>query len=200
MTTETATVPTTVKFRETAVTAVVRDALGLTIWLRDVRKNAAGAFETVRVLAPVTLKFADCSEAVRAEAMGYGFEVALTRMAAIGKDTKTGKSATAEEKRDAIAGRADHFATGTESWTMASVGGGGLSADTRALIEALVAAFSLDPDVAETQVKEMGSAARDALRVDLEVKPYLDAVYAARAAKAGTDSAGLIERLKKLRA
>jgi hypothetical protein len=176
-----------IKFRENAVTAVSRDATGITVAVRGID-------------APIVLRYAQLSDVVKTEAMGYGMEVRLTRAAAIERDTKSGKPATAAEKHAAIKRLADHYASGTEAWAMVSMGGGGLSADTRALIEALVIAFGLAPDAAEEAVREYTTAERDALRVDPEVKPHLDAVYAERARSAGV--AGMITKnlIEKLRA
>lgn len=170
---------TTVKFRENATTSVQRNAERIEIHVRGIP-------------APIVLKFGQLSESVRSEAMGYGMEVRLTRAAAIERDTKSGKPATAQEKYDAIARLAAHYATGTDAWAMASGGGGGLSADTKALIEALVRALGMTQDGAEEAVREMTTAERDALRVDDEIKPHLDAIYAERARAGGT--AGMITK------
>lgn len=166
------------------VVAVKRDAEQITINLHGSTK------------APIVVRFAQLSDAVRAAAFGYGMEVRLTRAAALTRDTKSGKSATPDEKHEAIRKLAEHYASGAESWAMAREGGGGLSADTRALIDALVAALGLDPDVAEEQVRAMTSAERDALRVDAEIKPHLDAIYAERGKAAG-DAKALLEKLRK---
>lgn len=176
-----------VKFRENATTAVQRNAEAITIHVRGIP-------------APIVLKFGQLSDSVKNEAMGYGMEVRLTRAAAMERDTKTGKPASAQDKYDAIKRLADHYATGTDAWAMASGGGGGLSADTKALIEALVRALGMHSDAAEEAVREMTSAERDALRIDDEIKPHLDAIYAERAKAGGT--AGMITKnlLEKLRA
>lgn len=144
----------------------------------------------------IQLAFANCSDAVKREAMGYGLEVRLTRRAALDANQKTGKSATPAQKYDAIKLLADHYAAGGD-WRMAAAGGGGgLSADTRALIEALVRALGLSEDVAEEQVREMTTSERDALRGDEEIKPVLDAIYAERAKAAGADAKGLLAKLR----
>jgi hypothetical protein len=181
------TTTSTPTFRERAVTSVQRNAEAITIHVRG-------------IVAPLVLKFGQLSDTVKAEAMGYGMEVRLTRAAAIEKDAKTGRSATAQDKYDAIKRLVDHYATGTEAWAMAGGGGGGLSADTKALIEALCRALGMHQDAAEEAVREMTTAERDALRVDDEIKPHLDAIYAERAKAGGT--AGMITKnlLGKLRA
>lgn len=174
------------KFRENAVTAVTRDAQQITVHVRG--KDGV-------TLQPIVLRFADCSEQVRAEAMGYGLEVRLTRAAAI-EHAKAGRPATAEEKHERIRALAEHYASGTDSWTMAGGGGGGLNADTTALIEALSLALECDRDLAEAQVREMTSAQRAALRLDEEIKPWLDQIYADRAKVSGVDTKGLLAKLK----
>ena len=179
----------TPKFRESAVTAVERNEHGITVYLRETREkialNGERVTETVRVLDPITLQWAQCSDAVRAEALGYGMEVRLTRQAANRKDTKTGKPVSVDVKWADIKELADHYASGTESWTMAAGGGGGLSADTRALILAVQRAYGIEADAAEEAVREMSSGQRDALRVDAEIKPILDTIYEERAKAAG---------------
>lgn len=168
-----------------AVVAVKRDADGVAITVNGTSK------------APIVLRFAQCSDAVRAEAMGYGMEVRLTRRAALDRNEKTGLAASPLDKYEAIRALAEHYATGTDAWAMAGGGGGGgLSADTRALIDALVRALGLTPDVAEEQVRGMTTAERDALRVDAEIKPHLDAVYAERAKAAGGTAKALLDKLR----
>src|SRR5580765_3453852 len=178
---------TTPKFRESSVTAVTRDAAGITVWFREVRKRADGeGVETVRVLDPITLAYSDCSEAVRAEALGYGFEVRLTRQAAMERDPRTHKPVSVEVKAAAVRELRDHYASGTDSWTLAAGGGGGggLSAETKALIQAVQRVYGLEADVAEEAVRAMSGPERDALRVDAEIKAVLDTIYAQRAGAA----------------
>lgn len=127
-------------------------------------------------------------------------EVRLTRRAALDANAKTGKSASPAQKYDAIKLLADHYAAGGD-WRMASSGGGGgLSADTRVLIEALCRALGLAEDVAEEQVRDMTADERNALRADAEIKPHLDAIYAERAKAAGADAKGLLAKLRATKA
>lgn len=168
---------------ERQVTAVQRDEHGLTIHFRG--------------MEPLTLKFSALSAAVKAEAMGYGMEVRLTRATALEASEKTGKPATVKEKRDAVKRLVDHYASGTESWTMAAgVREGWMNSDNLALAEALVLGFDLDLDTAKEKVKEMSPSQREALRVDEEVKPWLDEVYAKRVSEAKVDTKALLGSLK----
>lgn len=182
------------QFRENAVTAVQRTAERIIIWVRDTERKD-GETVTTKVFEPIELPFNTCSEAVKNEAMGYGLEVRLTRAAALSKDTKSGKSATGLEKYEAIKKLADHYASGTDAWAMSGAGGG-LSSETRVLIEALSRALDCDLDAAEAHVREMSSAERDALRIDAEIKPHIDAIYAERAKSQGTDTKGLLAKLR----
>ena len=172
---------TPIKFRENAQTAVVRDAHGIQIWVRGIDKPA------------VNLKWSQLSQAVREEGMGYGMEVRLTRATAI-EHSKSGRPATAQERFDALKRLGDHYASGTDKWTMESAGIS-LSADTRVLIEALVRALGLSPEVAEEQCRAMSIAERDALRVDDDIKPYVDEILLERA-KAGGAGGMLAQNLK----
>lgn len=189
---------TAIKFRDNANISVLRTALGLTINVRETRR-VGDQTETVRLLPPISLTYAQCSDAVKAEALGYGMEVRLTRAAAMERDTKSGKTSVTD-KWDAMKKLADHYASGADSWAMASGGGGGLNGDTKALIEALTRALGLTLEAAEEAVREMSTGERDALRVDGEIKPHLDAVYAERAKIGG--SAGMLTKnlLSKLKA
>lgn len=192
-----------VKYRDGAVIAVVRDAMGIAIHMREIgRPDDNGHTATIRELDPIRLRYGQMSDATRAEAFGYGIEVRLTRAAALSKDTKTGKSATVVEKWESVKRLADHYASGTESWEMASLGGGGLTAETKVLIEALVRVLGLDADIAEEQVRAMTTAERDAIRASEEIAPTIAAIYAERATAAkaaGANGADLLGRLKALR-
>lgn len=168
---------------ERQVTAVVRDAAGLTIHVRG-----SGA---------ITLAFASLSQSVRDAAMGYGMEVRLTRAAAMEANEKTGRPASPAEKYAAIKKLAEHYAAGSESWTMASgPRDGWMNSDNLALAEALAAGFELDLDLAKEKVKAMSPGEREALRIDDEVKPWLDEIYAKRVTAAKVDTKGLLAKLK----
>lgn len=60
----------------------------------------------------------------RARAMIGGFVQRISNGAALSRDTATGKSATPQDKFDAMKRLADHYATGSGEWGMARVGGG----------------------------------------------------------------------------
>ena len=191
-----------VKFRDGAVIAVVRTALGITVAVREIGVRTEGGERveyTAKRLPDITLRYEQLSDAVRAEAFGYGMEARLTRAAALSRDTQTNKAAPPAAKHEAIKRLADHYASGTEAWEMASSGGGGLSADTRVLIEALVRAFGLDAEVAEEQVRAMTTAERDAIRVSEEIRPVIAAIHSERAAGSKVDAGGLLERLRGLK-
>lgn len=141
---------------------------------------------------PIVLRFSDCSDAVRQEAMGYGMEVRLTRQAALERNEKTGASASPLDKYNAIRELAEHYATGTEEWKLAS--GNRVTQDTRDLAAALSAALGLDEESALRQTVALTADERAALRVDPDVKPHLDAILSRRSASVDTKS--LLSKLK----
>lgn len=187
------------KFRDNAVTAIQYDSTGLSLWFREVKRNAEQKLETIKLHNPVYLAWADVSPAIYQDCEGarYGMKVRFERQLAEGKDVKNPyridtKMAAAVELRD-------HYASGTDSWSLATGGGGSLSADTRALIIAIQRALGLEAEAAEEAVRAMSAADRDAMRVDEEIKPHLDAIYAERARNAsGTED--LKAKLRALRA
>lgn len=67
---------------------------------------------------PLVFDMAKASAECRARAERHGWEQRLGDRAAISKDTKTGKSATVEEKRSAVAELVDYYQTGAESWEL----------------------------------------------------------------------------------
>lgn len=172
-----------VKFRENAQTAVVRNAEGITIHVKG-------------IATAIHLAFSKLHADIRAEAMGYGMEVRLTRATAI-EFKKSGRPATAQEKWDAVNKLAEHYASGTAEWAMRSAGGGGLSAETQDLISAVAMALELDRDVAETQVRTFTAAQRSALRSDPEIKAALELVWAQNSVGVNTQS--LKDSLKSLK-
>lgn len=170
-----------VKFRENAQTAVQRT-------LEEIRIHVKG------IATPIVLPFSKLHDAVKAEAMGYGMEVRLTRAAAI-EHAKSGRAANAQERWDAINRLAEHYASGTAEWAMKGQGGGGLSSDTQDLIDAIVLAWDVDRDQAEAQVRTFTSAQRAALRADAEIKSALEIVWAQKGA--GIDTKALKDSLLK---
>ena len=68
----------------------------------------------------------------------HGFEQRLRDRAAMSADTKTGASATAQDKYDRIKALVDHYHAGGE-WEMRGAGGGGKKSEAAWILEALVA-------------------------------------------------------------
>ena len=66
----------------------------------------------------------------------HGFEQRLRDRAAISADTKTGLSASAQDKFDRIKALVDHYHNGGE-WEMRGAGGGGKKAEVEWILEAL---------------------------------------------------------------
>ena len=65
------------------------------------------------------------STANRQRALLHGLKQRVTDAAALARDTTTGKSATPQEKFDAMRAIVDHLASGSEEWEIRRAGGGG---------------------------------------------------------------------------
>jgi hypothetical protein len=99
--------------------------------------------EYVRDLAdPIVFDRRKATAEMRDQAERHGWEQKHGDCAAIPKDTKSGKSATVEEKRAAVLASCERFEGGATAWTLK--GGGGMSED--ALIAKLM---SLGYDVSK---------------------------------------------------
>jgi len=62
---------------------------------------------------------------LRTRAELHGWKQRISDKAALSRDPKTGRSATAEEKFAAVAAIIAHYESGTEKWEMERTGGGG---------------------------------------------------------------------------
>ncbi len=180
------------KWRENALTAVVRNQFGIAVYARSI--DAKTKTQVGPVIGPTVLMYKDLSDSVRAEAFGYGLEVRLTRAAAI-EHAKSGRPATAQERFDAIERLCQHYASGTDAWNMSGGGGGGLGQEAKILIEALMRVFSLDEDAAEMQVRGMSADERLALSMDDDIRPTVETIRKERAGK--VDTKALLEKLRR---
>lgn len=84
----------------------------------------------------------------------HGFEQRLRDRAAMSADTKTGLSATAQDKFERIKALVEHYHNGGE-WEMRGAGGGGKKAETEWILEALAAVKGTTAD----KMREMVAAA-----------------------------------------
>jgi hypothetical protein len=115
----------------------------------------------------------------RDHAERYGWEVRLTRQAAIGKDGKTGKSASPATKWERVNGLATHIMSGTDSWSPKRAET--ISMDETLLSQAMLEAFpKKTADEVREKVVSCTREERDALRMDARVKPIYDRLVAAQ--------------------
>lgn len=124
----------------------------------------------------------------------HGFIQRISDGAAIGRDPKTGRPATPEEKLEAMARLVEHYESGTAEWSRVQAAGprGGL------LFEALVRMYP-DKDAATIRAYLDGLTDKQqaALREDDEVAPVIAAIKAERAKDAPKmDTKGLLAGLK----
>lgn len=117
-----------------------------------VTANWAGSVLTLAVAGAGAVVFdMDAAGAVLVErAAMHGFEQRLRDRAAMSRDTKTGLSASPQDKFDRIKALADHYAAGGE-WEMRS-GGGGKKSDVDWIIEALAAIKGVDVETMRGRV------------------------------------------------
>lgn len=134
--------------RENAVVemAVVKDGeaiIGLTF-------EVAGAGSTIVMLG-------NLSPEVRKQAVVYGIGVRVSRMAAIARDTKSGKSATPAEKFARIKACAEHYNSGADTWELArgATGPRGPDGYTQLVIEAVAIIQGIELETMAGRVKAL---------------------------------------------
>ena len=99
-------------------------------------------------------------------AMCHGFEQRLRDRAAISADTKTGKSASAQDKFDRIKSLVDHYHNGGD-WEMRGTGGG-KKAEVEWILEALASIKGVDIGLMEGMVA--AAAAKKGITTDKYLK------------------------------
>ena len=131
--------------RENAVVEMTEIKAGDTI--TGLEFKVAGAGET-RVM------FANLAPTVRAQAIVYGIGVRVSRMAAIARDTKSGKSATPQEKFARIKACAEHYNSGADTWELAR-GATGPDGYTQLVIEAVAIIQGIELETMAGRVKAL---------------------------------------------
>lgn len=104
-----------------------------------------------------SVMFGNMSATVRAQAVIYGIGVRVSRMAAIARDTKSGKSATPQEKFARIKACAEHYNSGADTWELArgATGPRGPDAYTSLVIEAVARIQSLTVEEMTIRVRAL---------------------------------------------
>lgn len=129
----------------------------------------------------LTLTVDQLTSAIREEATVHGLKQKLVDAAAISRDPKTGKSATIDDKYDAVRKVFQRLLSG--EWNEAREGGGAGSLLFRALCR-------MTPDKTPAEVREWLDARSDAEKKGLELNPKVASIISAIRAeqlKAGAD-------------
>lgn len=160
-----------------------------------INKEASTITFTVKDAGEVVLDLGKVHADNLAYAALHGFKQRLADAAAMSCDTATGRSATPQEKYEAIKRLADHYMAGGAEWNVAregGVGGGRVSY----LAEALAQVKGLDVGAVREWLKERTAAEKAALENVPEVKAIIDARRAkgSESVDAGALIAGLMTR------
>lgn len=154
---------------------------------------------TVKGAGELRLDMTKVAEANRTRAQGHGFVQRISDAAAIARDTKTGASATPQEKMAAMQRLVEHYESGAEAWSPARQEGGEReptgAADLRTALGELYPTKSAER--LQEYVKGLKPAERLALMGAETVKPIIDRLRDERAkvAGAGVDAGKLLEGL-----
>lgn len=155
---------------------------------------------TVKGAGELALRLDTVHTAVMLRAATHGLVQRISDAAAIARDTETGKSATPQEKFEAMKRLVDHYASGAAEWSLVREAGTGTSRGISG-VALLRAALKLwQPEKAEKVdefVKGLKAAQVAALLASTELKPHIDAVREAALAEqgAGVDAEELLSGL-----
>lgn len=141
-------------------------------------------------LAPLTLCPANLAEAVRARGLIHGLKQKCVDAAAIARDPTTGRSATVEDKRNAVARVIDMLSRGL--WTERKAAER-RSDDNALLVDALAEVLGKPRDAIIDKVRSYTKAQLNALRISERVKPVLERLE--REAGGGLDSDALLDEM-----
>lgn len=154
-----------------------------------------GVLFKVAGVGQLELELAKLSAEVRESAMVHGLLQRIGDAAALSRDTKSGKSASPEEKFKAMQALVEHYNSGATSWTL-SGGARRPSDEVRLLIEALCEAYPGKPESelrAWVGKRSKGDIA--ALSQEARLKAIIDRKREERAK--GVDVGGLLSELSE---
>lgn len=113
--------------------------------------------------------------AITERAMIHGLVQKVSDAAALSRDPKTGKSASAQDKLSAMVKVVEHLCSGTEEWNLKREGGGGPGAETQWLVRALGEIYTTKTaEQIGKWVKARSLAERVALMAQDNVKKLVD--------------------------
>lgn len=156
-------------------------------------KGAGQAEDGTVTDAELAFTLALASQENRRRAELHGWIQRISDAAAISRDTKTGKPASAAEKLAAMAKLVEHYQSGTQEWRLAG-SGGGLQAESVLLVKCLQRIYT---ERTEAQLREWvgkrSASERAALLASEKIKPIADEIRAQSAQ--GVDSEALLGEL-----
>lgn len=115
------------------------------------------------------------SDKLKQRAMVHGLVQKVSDAAALSRDSKTGKSASAQDKLAAMAKVVEHLMSGTEEWNLKREGGGGPGAETQLLTKALSELYpSKGSEALSKWVKARSVQERAALMAQENIKAKVD--------------------------
>lgn len=148
--------------------------------------DACIIFSVVNI-GDIKLEISALSESNQERAMIHGMIQRISDAAAIPRDTTTGKSATPQEKFDAMAKLVAHYESGTSEWSRVRESGEGNSGGLL-----LAALTRLSPtkskDEIRTWMKSQTRAQLDALRDTDRIKKVIDSIRPAPSISVDTDA------------
>lgn len=142
---------------------------------------------TVLGVGDLVLNLDQVSPQNRDYAAVHGFGQRIPDAAAIARDTETGKSATPQEKYDAMAKLVAHYNSGTSEWSRVREAGEGNSGGL--LLAALVKMSpTKSKDEIRTWMKSQTRTQLDAMRDTDRVKKVIDSIRPAPSISIDTDA------------
>lgn len=145
------------------------------------------------------LELAKCHLSILDRACIHGLVQKVSDAAALSRDTKTGKSATPQDKLAAMVKVVEHLTSGTEEWNLKREGGGGPGLETQLLVKALMEVY---PAKTEEQIKgwvgKRSGAERMALMAQENIKGIMDRLRVETVMSASVDAGELLKGLDEM--
>ena len=162
--------------------------------LRDPQGLATGVTYTFGNGKSFTLMASELSDEMRAEALAHGLKQKVGDAAAIPRDTKTGRSATVDEKYAAAWEVYDRVKSG--AWNAEREGGGG----NQTLYKAVCRVYSKkSPEALKKWLDAKSDAERAALKKNPDIAKAILAIQAESAKASGVDDKALLAELDNIK-
>lgn len=139
----------------------------------------------------LTVTASDYSEAIQQQAMMHGLKQKLSDAAAISRDPATGRSATVEDKYQAVLAVAERLREG--SWNLERTGGGG---NTGLLLQALNAVYGerLSSEQIKGWLATLSTREQDSLKLTPAIAKAIKEIVASKTK--GIDTKDLLSQLE----